>query len=166
MKVIFNSSYLFILVHQYFIEIRVEAFRVLCIVFLSFCPDLSLIIHLRSNSFILVQWNLPEQTQYQCCIKVKFQKVALLSQISLCVQLYKCIFLFFLLWCIHFMYEHQIKGWRDSLFQFIFKSTLIMSFVFTDQASQHSPSVFLSYCHLVILSFSFLSFYPSVFLSY
>ena len=32
-------------------------------VFSSFCPDLSLNIHLSSYSFILVHWNLPEQTQ-------------------------------------------------------------------------------------------------------
>ena len=34
----------------------------------SFCPDLFLIIHLSSYSFILDHCNLPEQTQHQCCI--------------------------------------------------------------------------------------------------
>ena len=36
-------------------------------VFSSFCPDLSEIIHLKSYSYILVHWNLPQQTQHQCC---------------------------------------------------------------------------------------------------
>ena len=72
MKVIFDSSYLFILVHQYFIEIRVEALRAQCIVFLSFCIFVFLPWFVFClYSFILVHWNFAEQTQYQCCIQVK-----------------------------------------------------------------------------------------------
>ena len=91
--------------------------------------------------------------------------MALMSQIfvvTVRVQLYKCTCLLYFLWCIHLKCRRQIYlKFVGFLLQLIFKSPLIILFIFTNHTSWQGLSVSLTICHFVITIISL-----SVFLSF